>query len=86
MAAIKMKMSAIPLPAQSVIFFDKQSALMVKQECLDSSNRVLQSMTYQNLQPNVEIQDQMFKLPENIQIEDMSAMMQVLLRNTKLTK
>lgn len=78
--AVKIKMSAIPLPAQTVLFFDKQSYLMVKQESLDSNNKVLQSMVYQNMQTNIEISDQIFKLPENVKIEDMNMMMQSLLK------
>jgi outer membrane lipoprotein-sorting protein len=79
--AAKIKMSAIPFPAQTTLFFDKQSLLMIKQESLDSNNRVLQSITYQSMQPNIEVPDQMFKLPENIKIEDMGIMIQGLLKN-----
>jgi outer membrane lipoprotein-sorting protein len=80
--AAKIKMSAIPFPAQTELFFDKKSLLIIKQESLDSNNRVLQSITYQSMQPNIEVPDQMFKLPENIKIENMGIMMQNLLRKT----
>ena len=83
--AVKMKISAIPLPEQNVIFFDKQSYLMVKQESLIANKRPLQSVTYHNMQSNVEIPDQMFKLPENVQIETLSTTMQTLLENIKQT-
>jgi outer membrane lipoprotein-sorting protein len=84
MALSKIKMSAIPIPTKTVFYIDKQTFLMSRQESLDSNNRVLQSMTYQNMQPNVEISDQIFKLPDNIKIEDMTTIMkgmQDLLKN-----
>lgn len=58
---------------------------MVKQESLDSNNKVLQSMVYQNMQTNIEISDQIFKLPENVKIEDMNMMMQSLLKTYTVT-
>jgi outer membrane lipoprotein-sorting protein len=73
LAAAKIKMSAIPIPTKTLIFIDKTTFLLNKQESLDGNEKVIQSMTYQNMQPNVEISDQLFKLPDNIQIENMNA-------------
>lgn len=81
LAALKISPSAIPLPAESVIYFDKQSYLLVKEKTLDSNNKELQSMTYQNMQTNIDIPDQMFKLPDNIQIEDYSTLIKNITPN-----
>lgn len=83
LAAAKIKSNAIPIPAKIVIFLDKQTFLMSKQESLDGSDKVIQSMTFNNMQPNIEIPDQMFQLPENIKVEDMSTMMKNALKNLK---
>jgi hypothetical protein len=83
MAMAKIKMSAIPIPAKTVIYIDKQTSLIAKQENLDGNDKAIQSITYKNMQPNLEVSDQMFKLPENIKIEDISTMMQNALKQIK---
>lgn len=85
MEAAKMKISAIPIPVKSVISIDRHSLLIIKQDSLDSRDQVLQSITYQNFQPNVEIPDQMFKIPDNIKVEDMGTIMDSLLKNVRST-
>jgi outer membrane lipoprotein-sorting protein len=86
LAAAKIKMSAVPIPTKTLIFIDKTTLLLNKQESLDGNEKVIQSITYQNMQPNVEISDQLFKLPDNIKIEDMGTMMQGLLKTEEQTK
>lgn len=81
LAAAKIKLDAIPIPVKTVIHLDKQTLLISKQESLDGNEKVIQSITFNNIQPNVEIPDQMFQIPVNIQIEDMSSMMKGILNN-----
>ena len=86
LAAAKMRLDAIPMPVKMVISIDKQTYLIAKQESLDSNNIVISSTTFQNAQPNVEVSDQLFKLPDNINIENMNSIMQNALKTLNSTK
>lgn len=80
MDSIKMKISAIPIPAQSVLYFDQQSYLMIKQQNLDSNNRVLQSTTYDNIKTNIDLADELFNLPKNIKIENVDTIIKNVMK------
>ena len=85
LTAAKIKLDAIPIPAKTVVYINEQTFLISRLESIDGNEKPIQSMTYHNMQPNVEISDQMFKLPENIEIQDMSSMMQNIRKRLKTT-
>jgi outer membrane lipoprotein-sorting protein len=86
LALAKMKLSAIPIPAKTLIYLDKESFLIRKQESLDGNNKAIQSMTYNNIERDLELPDSLFNLPDNMQIQDMKLIMENLLKATKTTK
>jgi outer membrane lipoprotein-sorting protein len=83
---VKMKVDAIPIPAKTVTSIDKQTYLIIKQDSVDANDKVIQSIVFKNIQLNSELADELFKLPDNVKIEDMSTIMQNAIKSLKQTK
>ena len=81
MKATKIKMTSIPLPANTKIYVEKQNNLIVKQASLDISNNVIEGISYQNIITNIEIPNDIFELPTDIRIDDMEAVLKNALNN-----
>jgi outer membrane lipoprotein-sorting protein len=86
LALAKMKLSAIPIPGKSLIYIDKETFLIRKQESLGGNDKAIQSMTYNNMRPNVDLSDSLFQLPDNIKIEDMNTIIQDALKSLRRAK
>jgi hypothetical protein len=86
LAAAKMQVDAIPIPAKMVVSIEKQTYLIIKQDSVDANNKVIQSTAFKNIQLNSELTDELFKLPDTVKIEDMSTIMQNALETLKQTK
>jgi hypothetical protein len=55
---------ALPIPVKIVLSIDKKSYLVLRQDAIDATGRILQSMTFQNVQPNAVLDDSLFSLPD----------------------
>lgn len=64
LAKAKIRMEAIPIPAKTVMLVDKESLLLMKLESMGINNKTISSISFKNIETNIEISDDFFQLPE----------------------